>query len=174
MLTVYGHIYLIDFGIARHFKPDRQKTQPRLADRYAALNNMARRRPRPVQISTRWEQLHQSLSGNDPADTPFNLVPAITWSSYPFPSREIDYAMIQMDTSKRPTSIAAIKQELQSIATQQLIVDKSPASWTPHGYQPPAKPPIPGVRLHPGRNHQKTTRYICSGHQPRHGGGMVT
>src|SRR5437899_4490857 len=168
MLTVHGHVYLIDFGIARHFKPGQAKDTTALGSTgYAAPEQYGKAQTTPrADIYALRATLHQLLSGNDPADTPFQFA-SLQLPDHPTLSRleKLIKQMIQMDTSKRPASIAAIKQELQSIATQQLIGKTNPLqAGLPHGYQPPAKPPIlrRSIALRP--QPQKTTRYICSGH----------
>src|SRR5258708_23597962 len=48
MLTVYGHVYLIDFGIARHFKPGQAKDTTALGStRYAAPEPYAKAHTTP-------------------------------------------------------------------------------------------------------------------------------
>src|SRR5216683_2397835 len=171
MLTIHGHVYLIDFGIARHFKPGQAKDTTALGSTgYAAPEQYGKAQTTPrADIYALGATLHQFLSGNDPADTPFQFA-SLQLLGHPTLSRleKLIMQMIQMDASKRPASIAAIKQELQSIATQQLIGKTNPLqAGLPHGYQPPAKPPILRRLIAPRPQPQKTTRYICSGHTSR-------
>ncbi|HXZ05780.1 MAG TPA: serine/threonine-protein kinase, partial [Ktedonobacteraceae bacterium] len=75
MLTIHGHIYLIDFGIARHFKPGQAKDTTALGSTgYAAPEQYGKAQTTPsADIYALGVTLHQLLSGNDPADTPFQF-----------------------------------------------------------------------------------------------------
>src|SRR6266550_1689097 len=171
MLTPHGHVYLIDFGIARHFKPGQAKDTTALGSSgYAAPEQYGRTQTTPrADIYALGATLHQLLSGNDPADTPFQFA-SLQLSGHPTLSRleKLIMQMIEMDTSKRPASIAAIKQELQTISTQQLVSKTNPLqARLPYAYQPPTKPRLL-QRLNAQKPQpQKTTRYICSGHTSR-------
>ena len=171
MLTVYGHIYLIDFGIARHFKPGQAKDTTALGSTgYAAPEQYGKAQTTPrADIYALGATLHQLLSGNDPSDTPFQFA-SLQLLGHPTLSRleKMIMQMIEMDASKRPANIATVKQELQNIATQQLVGKTNPLySNTPPGYQPPVKPQILQRSSAPKPQPQRTTRYICSGHSSR-------
>jgi WD40 repeat protein/tRNA A-37 threonylcarbamoyl transferase component Bud32 len=171
MLNMYGHVYLIDFGIARHFKPGQAKDTTALGSTgYAAPEQYGKAQTTPrADIYALGATLHQLLSGNDPADTPFQFS-SLQLSGHPTLSHleNLISQMIEMDASKRPASITAIKQELQSIATQQLVGKTNPLqSGLPHGYRPPARPQLPQRSNAPRPQPQKTTRTICSGHTSR-------
>ena len=171
MLTMYGHVYLIDFGIARHFKPGQAKDTTALGSTgYAAPEQYGKAQTTPrADIYALGVTLHQLLSGNDPSDSPFQFA-SLHLSGHPTLSRleKLIIQMIEMDASKRPASIAAIKQELQSIATQHLVGKTNPLqAGLPHGYQPPAKSRFLQRSNAPKPQPQKTTRNICSGHTSR-------
>jgi serine/threonine protein kinase len=171
MLTIHGHIYLIDFGIARHFKPGQAKDTTALGSTgYAAPEQYGKAQTTPrADIYALGVTLHQLLSGNDPSDTPFQFA-SLQLAGHPTLSllEKLIMQMIEMDASKRPVSIAAVRQELQSISTQQLVSKTNPLqARLPYGYQPPAKPRLL-QRLNAQKPQpQKTTRYICSGHTSR-------
>ena len=171
MLTVYGHIYLIDFGIARHFKPGQAKDTTALGSTgYAAPEQYGKAQTTPrADIYALGATLHQLVSGNDPADTPFQFA-SLQLLGHPTLSRleKLIMQMIEMDASKRPANIAIVKQELQNIATQQLVGKTNPLHVsTPPGYQPPAKHQFLQRSSAPKPQPQRTTRYICSGHSSR-------
>jgi len=173
MLTAYGHIYLIDFGIARHFKPGQAKDTTALGSTgYAAPEQYGKAQTTPrADIYALGVTFHQLLSGNDPADTPFQFA-SLQLLGHPIlvQFEKLIMQMVAMDASKRPTSMAAVKQELQSIATQQLVGKTNPLHvGIPPGYQPPAKPQAPQRTSapKPQPQPQRTTRYICSGHTSR-------
>ena len=171
MLTVHGHIYLIDFGIARLFKPGQAKDTTALGSTgYAAPEQYGKAQTTPrADIYALGATLHQLLSGNDPSDTPFQFA-SLQLLGHPTLSRleKMIMQMIEMDASKRPANIATVKQELQNIATLQLVGKTNPLYGnTPPGYQPPAKPQILQRSSAPKPQPQRTTRYICSGHSSR-------
>src|SRR5579871_5099764 len=72
-----GHISLIDFGIARHFRPGRTKdTTPLGSPGYAAPEQYGK-----AQTTARSDLyslgalLHHLVTGNDPSETPFQFAP---------------------------------------------------------------------------------------------------
>ena len=169
MLTVHGHVYLIDFGIARHFKPGQARDTTALGSTgYAAPEQYGKAQTTPrADIYALGATLHQSLSGKDPSDTPFQFA-SLQLLGHPILARleKLIMQMVEMDAGKRPASITAIKQELQSIATQQLVGRTNPLqTGIPPAYQPPK---IPRVTKQPAvPKPQRTTRHICTGHTSR-------
>ena len=114
---------MIDFGIARHFKPGQTKDTTALGSTgYAAPEQYGKAQTTPRADIYALGVTLEFLSGNDPADTPFQFA-SLQLLTHPTLSRleKLIMQMIEMDASKRPTSIAAVKQELQSIAAQQLV-----------------------------------------------------
>ncbi|HVB25723.1 MAG TPA: serine/threonine-protein kinase [Ktedonobacteraceae bacterium] len=121
MRTSDGHLYLIDFGIARHFKPGQAKDTVALGSPgYAAPEQYGK-----VQTTSRSDiyslgaVLHHLLSGKDPSTTPFQF-PSLK-SLVPSISPELDIyikQMLDMDINNRPASMADIKKKLESIASQ--------------------------------------------------------
>src|SRR5436309_1886038 len=75
MMTASGHLYLIDFGIARHFKPGKAKDTSALGSSgYAAPEQYGKAQTTPqTDIYGLGATLHQLLTGHDPADTPFHF-----------------------------------------------------------------------------------------------------
>src|SRR5260370_15547067 len=78
MRTSAGHLYLIDFGIARHFKPGQPRdTIPLGSPGYAAPEQYGKAQTTPrADIYSLGALLHQLLTGNDPAQNPFRFSPA--------------------------------------------------------------------------------------------------
>src|SRR5438445_6005634 len=120
MLTAGDHIFLIDFGIARHFKPGQAKDTSALGSSgYAAPEQYGKMQTTPrADIYSLGATLHQLLTGNDPSDTPFHFAPL---RLHHHPSLvKLDALIMQLlevDISKRPASIAELKQKLQVITT---------------------------------------------------------
>src|SRR5437763_5963833 len=77
MLTTSGRVDLIDFGIARHFKPGRAKdTMPFGSPGYAAPEQYGKAQTTPrTDIYSLGVILHQLLTGDDPSLTPFCFAP---------------------------------------------------------------------------------------------------
>jgi serine/threonine protein kinase len=123
MRTPDKHLYLIDFGIARHFKSGQIKdTMPLGSPGYAAPEQYGKRQTTSrADIYSLGVMLHQLLTGNDPANTPFRLAP-LQFSGNTALSRleTLIKQMVDLDEEARPATVALVKEELQQIATQPL------------------------------------------------------
>ena len=179
MLAVNGHVYLIDFGIARHFKPGQSKDTAALGSTgYAAPEQYGRAQSTPrADLYALGATLHQLLTGNDPSDTPFQFAP-LRLAGLPVLPRlqQLLVQMLDMDASKRPASAAFIRRELQDMTTQLLIARTNPLPPTlPPGYQPPASlPSTPTIGRKAARAASSVSvptpanmRFACSGHSSR-------
>ena len=122
MRTTNNHVYLIDFGIARHFKPGKAKdTIPLGSKGYAAPEQYGKAQSTPqTDIYGLGATLHELLTGDDPSLNLFNFkpVPEGKRGKLPIASQlnALLKQMIEMDMSKRPASMAIVKQELQSMS----------------------------------------------------------
>src|SRR5438132_928078 len=175
MLTVHGHVYLIDFGIARHFKPGQAKDTTALGSTgYAAPEQYGKAQTTPrADIYALGATLHQLVSGNDPSDTPFHFT-SLQLLNHPILSRleKLIMQMLEMDAIKRPDTVAIVRQEMQGIATQYLVSKTHPLYPNiPPAYQPPKPSQIPAMPKLPKRTvlpqAQRNTRFICGGHSSR-------
>src|SRR5258706_13306081 len=175
MLTPHGHVYLIDFGIARHFKPGQAKDTAALGSSgYAAPEQYGRTQTTPrADIYGLGATLHQMVSGNDPSDTPFHFA-SLQLLNHPMLSRleKLIMQMLEMDAIKRPGTVAIVRQEMQSIATQYLVSKTHPLYPNiPPAYQPPKPSQIPAMPKLPKRTAlpqaQRNTPLICGGHSSR-------
>ena len=113
-----GHIYLIDFGIARHFKPGQAKDTAAFGTLgYAAPELLSKQSTPLSDIYSLGAMFHQMLTGDDPSNTPFRFMP-LGMGSSPTLNRfdGLVMRMLDMDENKRPSSMLAIKQELQQIS----------------------------------------------------------
>lgn len=118
MRTPDENLYLIDFGIARHFKPGQARDTAYYGSMgYAPPEQYGKTQTTPrSDIFSLGVILHQLLSGHDPSETPFRfpslfaLVPNV-----PVGLAELVARMLDMDETKRPVSAAQVKQELQAL-----------------------------------------------------------
>ncbi len=185
MLTADEHLYLIDFGIARHFKPGQTKDTAALGSSgYAAPEQYGKAQTTPrADLYGLGATLHQMLTGDDPSLSPFHFAPlrqrnltlsGLASTAIPIPASALSrlekllMQMVEMNADQRPASAAIVQQELQEIAT--LCV---PGAGTkrlatggkmsiPAGYRPPTS-----TRRAPALQPQQNTLFICSGHTSR-------
>ena len=130
MLTTDDHLYLIDFGIARLFKPGQTKDTSVLGSPgYAAPEQYGRAQTTArADIYSLGATLHHLLSGHDPSEEPFRF-PALDLSEHAPAGPALAALIMQMveiDKEKRPESARSIKQALQLISQQ-----PSTAIWQP-------------------------------------------
>src|SRR5579884_1754482 len=119
-----GHLYLIDFGIARHFKPGQTKdTRAFGSPGYCAPEQWGRAQTTVrSDIYSLGATLHQLLTGSNPAHTPFHFAPPQSLNqAVPAELGTLILQMVEMDVSKRPASMADVKQELQRILEQKAL-----------------------------------------------------
>ena len=118
MRTSNGHLYLIDFGIARHFKPGQlHDTIPLGSPGYAAPEQYGRAQTTPrADIYSLGVLLHQLLTGNNPEQNPFRFE-ATSLQNHALPTRlqSLILQMVAMDASYRPASIEIVRQTLAEI-----------------------------------------------------------
>ena len=117
MRTPGGRLYLIDFGIARRFKPGQAKdTTPLGSPGFAAPEQYGK-----AQTTTRSDiyslgaTLYFLLTGYDPANTPFHLPPIRSLCpTLPEPLAELITSMLALDPADRPASITAVQHALSN------------------------------------------------------------
>ncbi|MBV9258557.1 MAG: protein kinase, partial [Ktedonobacteraceae bacterium] len=178
MMTASGHVYLIDFGIARHFKPGQSKDTAALGSSgYAAPEQYGKAQTTPrADIYSLGVTLHQLLTGDDPSDSPFHFatlqlphVPALKGLD------TLIMSMLSVEIDKRPASIAVIKQELERISFEYRATHPL-QSRAPNPYQPPHTTTIPGTPARPRAPRrsaqsrvipQANMWYVCLGHSGR-------
>ncbi len=150
MRTPTGQLYLIDFGIARYFKPGQAKDTVALGSHgYAAPEQYGKAQTTPrADIYSLGAVLHQLLTARDPSEAPFRFQP-LRPKSHSEPGslntgmvdvlvnklETLITSMLAMDVNKRPPDIARVKQELHVISTLWSEIYKS--YWRPRlGYTP--------------------------------------
>ncbi len=142
--TPTGQIYLIDFGIARYFKPGQAKDTVALGSLgYAAPEQYGRTQTTPrADIYSLGAVLHQLLTAKDPSDAPFRFLPlrpkshsepgSLTTSMVDVLVNKFELlitSMLDMDVNKRPPDISCVKQELHEMST--LWSDILKSFWRP-------------------------------------------
>ncbi len=150
MRTPTGQLYLIDFGIARYFKPGQAKDTVALGSHgYAAPEQYGKAQTTPrADIYSLGAVLHQLLTARDPSEAPFRFQP-LRPKSHSEPGslntgmvdvlvnklETLITSMLAMDVNKRPPDVARVKQELHVISTLWSEIYKS--YWRPKlGYSP--------------------------------------
>jgi serine/threonine protein kinase len=128
MITPTGHLFLIDFGIARHFKPGQQKDTVALGstgyappEQYGKTQTTAR-----ADIYSLGATLHQLLTGHDPSETPFRFKPLYANNPSLRALERLILRMVSLDIDGRPSFIAQVRQELRSILSQYIESQTSP------------------------------------------------
>jgi serine/threonine protein kinase len=118
MRTMDGHIYLIDFGIARIFKPGQQSdTSYQGSLGYAPPEQYGTSQTTPrSDIYALGVTLYHLLTGYDPATTPFHLPPLKSLvPNAPLQFVTLLNSMVDLDEGKRPLSVEQISWKLQHI-----------------------------------------------------------
>jgi len=116
MISENGHIYLIDFGIARIFKPGKQHDTVALGSPgYAAPEQYGKAQSTPrSDIYSLGALLHHLLTGVDPSEQPFFFRPAAQLNAAVDPDLEaLLQQMLEMDADKRPASAQDVLNRLQ-------------------------------------------------------------
>ena len=149
MLTPDGQIFLIDFGIARHFKLGQTRdTMAFGSPGYAPPEQYGKAQTTPrADIYSLGATLHHMLTNNDPSDAPFRFAPMHLSPQLAPPGLDtFIMQMLDLDVSGRPASMAVVKQELQRFAAQ--WADRRAQSLQPgvlYPRQPVASPAIVGA-----------------------------
>lgn len=116
MLSSSGHVFLIDFGIARIFKPGKQHDTVALGSPgYAAPEQYGKAQSTPrSDIYSLGALLHYLLTGVDPSEQPFFFRPASQLNPAVNPALEsLLQQMLEMDSERRPASAQIVLQGLQ-------------------------------------------------------------
>ena len=147
MRTPTGRLYLIDFGIARYFKPGQTKDTVALGSHgYAAPEQYGRAQTTPrTDIYSLGVVLHQLLTTKDPSEAPFCFSPlrprspeervepgSLTTSMVEVLVNKLETLvnrMLAMEMEKRPSSIAQVKEELEVLS--KLWTDIYKGYWRP-------------------------------------------
>lgn len=120
MRTPKGHLFLIDFGIARHFKVGQANdTSPLGTFGYSAPELSWQQSDTLSDIYSLGVTLHELLTGINPGQKSSNFVDLYTFDySIPSSLSKLIMSMLHRDRNKRPGSAAIIEQELHKISHQ--------------------------------------------------------
>lgn len=169
MRTVEGHLYLIDFGIARHFKPGQTRDTTYYGSMgYAPPEQYGRAQTTPrSDIYSLGAILHQILSGHDPVATPFRFpeLPSLVPTIPPRLSLLVSQ-MLDLAEEKRPASALVVKRELQALLSVSRPTPLAPSAGpiTPLPEVATVLPPTPPAPtkeqwLQAGLHHSKAKHY---------------
>jgi serine/threonine protein kinase/regulator of sirC expression with transglutaminase-like and TPR domain len=116
-----GHIFLIDFGIARFFKPGQSHDTVALGSPgYAAPEQYGKAQSTPrSDIYSLGALLHCLITGIDPSEQPFFFRPVSEIN--PAVPHELDMLlrrMLEMDSERRPASAQEVAEVLQRVQQQ--------------------------------------------------------
>ena len=116
MLEQSGQVCLVDFGIARHFKPGQARDTIAFGSPgYASPEQYGKAQTTPrSDVYSLGALLHQLLSGQDPSNMPFRFAPLTVPA--PAGTWELIQRMIDLDESRRPETMAVVRQELERLA----------------------------------------------------------
>jgi eukaryotic-like serine/threonine-protein kinase len=156
MLTPDGHLYLIDYGVARYFRAGKSRDTTAFGSPGFAPPEQYGKAQTTVQsdIYSLGVTLYQLLTGVDPSLTPFRF-PALRVLDATLPEEleSLVTQMLEMDVQKRPASMSVVREQLQH------IIDRR----NPHqAVRPPAVAPLPGAFSF---STQGITRYIHRAHR---------
>lgn len=145
MRTPPGQHFLIDFGIARHFKPGQAKdTIPFGSPGYAAPEQYGREQTTPrADIYSLGALLHHLLTGHDPAENGFAFAPL---PELPPALQGLDAflrKMLAMHPEERPSSMDEIRDELEYFMSWVGLLPSGPDRDRPRDpVSPLARPPV--------------------------------
>lgn len=133
MLTSNQRIMLIDFGVARLYRPGKPKDTVAFGSPgYAAPEQYGRSQTTPrSDIYSLGALLHQMLTGQDPSLSPFRFQPLSTFdSSLPAKLEKLVAQMLEMRLTQRPKNIEEVRRKLQAIADSMVVIAVQPGNLT--------------------------------------------
>ncbi|HEY7122686.1 MAG TPA: protein kinase [Ktedonobacterales bacterium] len=148
MLTAPLRAYLIDFGIARLFKPGQSKDTLVIGTiGYLAPEGYGKGQTTPrSDIYSLGVTLHQMLSGADPAEKPFHVAPL--HSPVPPALAALVAEMVEMEEGRRPATMTLVRQRLQRMLEGRAA---NPTDVLPRGIAAlsPTQPPDQSIHPYP-------------------------
>src|SRR5213080_1110222 len=136
MLKKNGQLFLIDFGIARLFKPGQSHDTVALGSPgFAAPEQYGKAQSTPrSDLYSLGALLHCLLTGLDPSERPFFFRPASQVNPAVPPALEaLLQHLLEMDAEKRPTSAQEVLQALRADETKLVTQGLAASRNTPSG-----------------------------------------
>ncbi|HWZ19932.1 MAG TPA: tetratricopeptide repeat protein [Ktedonobacteraceae bacterium] len=133
MISDSGHVYLIDFGIARFFKPGKQHDTVALGSPgYAAPEQYGKAQSTPrSDIYSLGALLHHLLTGVDPSEQPFFFRDASQLNPAIDPAFDaLLKQMLAMDSDRRPASAQEVLNALKGAASNPSRSTSRPLGYT--------------------------------------------
>src|SRR6266852_2178515 len=133
MISYSGHVDLIDFGIARIFKPGKQHDTVALGSPgYAAPEQYGKAQSSPrSDIYSLGALLHHLLTGVDPSEQPFFFRDASQLNPAIDPALDaLLKQMLAMDSNRRPASAQEVLNTLKGAVTNQPRSTSRPLAYT--------------------------------------------
>jgi serine/threonine protein kinase/Tfp pilus assembly protein PilF len=133
MISDSGHVYLIDFGIARFFKPGKQHDTVALGSPgYAAPEQYGKAQSTPrSDIYSLGALLHHLLTGVDPSEQPFFFRDASQLNPAIDPAFDaLLKQMLAMDSDRRPASALEVLNALKEAASNQSRTTSRTSGYT--------------------------------------------
>lgn len=118
--TPDGHIYLLDFSMARRFKPGQKRDTITFGSiGYASPEQSGKAQTTPrSDIYSLGATLHELLSSYNPESKPLHLPPLQTLDlTFPKQLTTLIELMLEADEKKRPANMLIVEQKLQEINT---------------------------------------------------------
>lgn len=150
LVTDEDHVYLIDFGIARLFKPGKEKDTVALGSPgYAAPEQFGKAQTTAqADIYSLGATLHHLLSGRDPSETPFifPLLQLEARNSMTEALADLVRQMVAIEKEKRPANVQEVQQVLTTLQQakqmeqSQPVVSPIPQTNIPPSSSKPVQP----------------------------------
>lgn len=131
MLTPEQRLYLIDFGVARQYKPGKLKDTIAFGSPgYAAPEQYGRAQTTPrADLYSLGALLHQMVTGQDPSLNPFHFKSLRAHDrTLPIELEKLVAQLLEMDVGHRPESADAVRKRLQAIAASPVVLRHHQAS----------------------------------------------
>jgi WD40 repeat protein len=142
MRTPQGNIFLVDFGIARAFRPGQARdTMPFGSPGYAAPEQYGKKQTTPqADIYSLGAVLHHLLTGDDPAEHPFRFAPLpMADAEHLITLDALIQQMVATEPQERPARVADVR-----IVLQRLVEDHR---WQAARARLPHLAPLPAANV---------------------------
>jgi serine/threonine protein kinase len=143
MRTPSGHLYLIDFGIARRFKPGQARdTIPLGSPGYAAPEQYGKHQTdQRADIYSLGALVHHLLTGDDPSENAFKFAPLPNLPNELFGLDRLLASMLDLDPQHRPKDTMVVTRAISSYRLRPILnrpkrplfQSQSTAYYTPSG-----------------------------------------